>query len=340
MQEQWIRRRGGKTRFRYEAPNGRAVADAETLARIAKLRVPPAWRDVHIAPTPARAIQAWGFDVRGRKQYRYNDRAVRVRELRKHYRARQLGKSLPAIRRSLRRASMRRDQSASTVSAIALRLISETLFRPGGERYYRENGSHGITTLRKSHVSVEPDRVVFTYRGKSKQSQRHIVTNSELRTLVQRMMQSPGHRLFRYEADSSWCDLTAQRLMAYVRTLGRFAVKDFRTWGATLRAAIVLAELGPAKSETEAKRNVAIAMRIVASELGNTPAICRSSYVHPIVIARYVDAGDTITLRSLHPAPDAFAHSGEERALIRFLDRHFPERRKPSRTRILTSRAA
>jgi DNA topoisomerase-1 len=118
-------------------------------------------------------------------------------------------------------------------------------------------------------------------------------------------------------------------------------VKDFRTWGGTLRAAILLAELGPAGSTTEAKRNVALAMRLVASELGNTPAICRKSYVHPMVLARYVDDGETIVLRRAgkpKSGPDAFAHSPEERALIAFLDRHFPERRR--RPRSVMARAA
>jgi len=112
-----------------------------------------------------------------------------------------------------------------------------------------------------------------------------------------------------------------------------FSAKDFRTWGGTLRAATVLAELGPARSETEAKRNVATAMRLVAAELGNTPAICRQSYVHPLVVARYVDDGETIRLPSrYHATVGTYAHSPEERALIRFLDAHFPERRRRART--------
>ena len=126
---------------------------------------------------------------------------------------------------------------------------------------------------------------------------------------------------------------SAPKLTEFVhRRIGPFSIKDFRTWGGTLRAAIVLAELGPAVSETEAKRNVALAMRIVASELGNTPAICRSSYVHPMVLARYLDEGETISIRSAAQRRHAvLAHSPEEKALIAFLDEHFRERRRPSR---------
>jgi DNA topoisomerase-1 len=332
MAEQWIQRRGAKSRFRYEDASGRAIKDAATLQRIARLRIPPAWRDVHIAPSTHRSIQAWGFDARGRKQYRYNDRAIKLRELRKHHRVRQLGKSLPGIRRFLRRASRARELTRETACAIALRLISETLFRPGGEKYYRENGSHGVSTLRKTHVEVEAHRAVFTYVGKSGKRQKQILMNRELVALVRRLASTPGYRLFRFRDGDAWRDLTAPMLIDYVRgNIGRFAVKDFRTWGATLRAAIVLAELGPARSEAESKRNVSIAMRIVASELGNTPAVCRSSYVHPMVLAQYLDDGETIALRSLHPPADSFAHSPEERSLIRFLDKHFPERRKRQR---------
>ncbi|MEO7457049.1 MAG: DNA topoisomerase IB, partial [Gemmatimonadaceae bacterium] len=139
----------------------------------------------------------------------------------------------------------------------------------------------------------------------------------------------------RYKDGARWRDLTARDVNEYLHeTLGvDYSAKDFRTWGGTLRAATILAELGAASSATEAKRNVATTMRFVASELGNTPAICRKSYVHPIVVARYVDDGETIRLPRRHSPKDAYAHSPEERALIRFLDAHFPERRRRARAR-------
>jgi DNA topoisomerase-1 len=337
MAEQWLRRLGTpRAGFRYARPGGGVVRDVKTLTRINKLRVPPGWRDVHIAPDGHRAIQAWGFDARDRKQYRYHDRAVEKRELRKYHRVRQLARTLPQIRRALRVQSHDKELSGTTACAIALRLISESLFRPGSERYLRENRSHGMTTLRKSHVVLEPTRAVFTFTGKSGKKNRQVVANAELLPLVRRLLRTPGPRLFRYRTGSEWCDLNAATLSNYLRrNIGPFAVKDFRTWGGTLRAATVLAELGPARSETEAKRNVALAMRIVSSELGNTPAICRASYVHPMVIARYMDAGETIAIRHTRRRASgsaaAFAHSPEERSLIAFLDRHFPERRRTPR---------
>jgi DNA topoisomerase-1 len=338
MRGRWIRRKGSaKAGFRYVDFDGAAVRDARALQRIATLRVPPAWRDVHIAANRQHAVQAWGYDVRGRKQYRYHETAVEKRELRKYHRVRQLAKSLPRIRRVLREHSHHRELTCETTCAIALRLISESLFRPGSEKYVRENRSYGMTTLRKRHVTLEPHRAVFAYLGKSSRKQRQLVTDHELLRLVSRLQRTPGERLFRYRKGAEWCDLDARELIAYLRHhVGPYAVKDFRTWGGTLRAATVLAEIGPPRTPAEAKRNVLVAMRIVSSELGNTPAICRSSYVHPMVLARYVDDGETIALRRGRRSRGtaAFAHSPEERALIAFLDRHFPERRRKTRTEI------
>jgi DNA topoisomerase-1 len=336
----WIERQGTKrSGFRYVDAHGRLVRDRRVLARIDALRVPPAWRDVHIAVSPASAIQAWGIDARGRKQYRYNARAVERRELRKYHRLRSLAKQLPAIRRRLRddaRPSARADSlDADAVAATVLRLISETFCRVGGERYAKENGTFGITTLRKSHVELCDGTACFEYRGKGSIRQRQVVHDRALVRLVERQMATPGAALFRYQRDGRWQVITAREVNAYLqRRLGRFSAKDFRTWGGTLRAATVLAELGPGRSSTEAKRNVALAMRLVSSELGNTPTICRKSYVHPMVIARYLDDGETISLPTARrtAANRGRAHSPEERALIRFLDRHFPERRRRPRT--------
>lgn len=333
----WLRRLGSKrSGFRYADEAGRLVRDRRTLARIDALRIPPAWRDVHIAPSPRGNIQAWGFDARGRKQYRYHERAVERRDLRKYHRMRQLAKSLPKVRERLRADAAHPPLTRETVAATVLRLISESFCRVGGERYAQENGTYGITTLRKSHVSIEGECVVLSYLGKGNKKQRQVVVGRELAKLVQRQLRLPGSRLFRYRTeDGTWRDLTARDVNNYVHErLGPwYSAKDFRTWGGTLRAATVLAELGPARNEREAKRNVAMAMRLVSSELGNTPTICRKSYVHPIVLARYLDEGDTIPLpRSRRNAANrGHAHSPEERALIAFLDRHFPERRRRPR---------
>jgi len=337
MATRWLRRLGTKrSGFRYADEMGHVVRDRRALERVDALRVPPAWRDVHVAASARSSIQAWGYDARGRKQYRYHDRAVERRELRKYYRMRELAKSLPSMRAVLRDDAAHASLTRQTVAATVLRIITETFCRIGGERYARENGTFGITTLRNKHVAIEGDCAVLSYLGKSNKKQRQVIVSRELTKLVARQLKAPGSRLFRYRGvDGAWCDLTARDVNDYVHDrLGpQYSAKDFRTWGGTLRAATVLAELGAARNEREAKRNVALAMRLVASELGNTPAICRSSYVHPIIIARYVDEGDTIALPASrrHAVDRGQAHSPEERALIAFLDRHFPERRRRPR---------
>jgi DNA topoisomerase-1 len=337
MATKWLRRQGSKrSGFRYVDEVGRIVRDKRTLERIDLLRIPPAWRDVRIAASASSGIQAWGYDARNRKQYRYHSRAVERRELRKYYRVRELAKSLPKMRATLRRDAAHRALTRDTVAATVLRLISESFCRVGGERYARENGTFGITTLRKKHVAIDGDCIVLSYLGKSNKKQRQVIVSRELTKLVARQLAAPGSRLFRYRSiEGGWCDVTARDVNKYVHDrLGpHFSAKDFRTWGGTLRAATVLAELGAARNEREAKRNVALAMRLVSSELGNTPTICRKSYVHPMVIARYVDEGDAIALPAARrsAADRGQAHSPEERALIAFLDRHFPERRRRPR---------
>jgi DNA topoisomerase-1 len=331
---EWILRQGGKTRFRYARGDGKPVRDERTLERIRLLVIPPAWTDVHIAASARAEVQAWGMDAKGRKQYRYHSRAVERGQLRKYYRVRELAKELPEIRRRVRTHAASRTPSKRAVAAAVVRLISESFFRIGSERYAEENKTFGIATLGKRHVQLVDGCVVFTYVGKRSIKQRQTVANRELAALVRRQMASPGTRLFRYKEGSHWQNLTSRDVNDYLHeTLGvGYSAKDFRTWGGTLRAATILAELGPGRTPTEAKRNVVTTMRLVASELGNTPAICRKSYVHPLVVARYVDEGETIALPKKHvPRADVYAHSPEERALIRFLDTHFPERRKRSR---------
>src|SRR5215471_9125938 len=237
----WIRRAGPRNRFEYRDEHGHRVRDRRTLARIASLRVPPAWRDVHIARTPRSAIQAWGYDARGRKQYRYNDRAVERRELRKYHRVRRLAKELPHVRRVLhsdaRPLARAATLDADMVAATVLRLISETFCRIGGERYLKENGTFGITTLRKSHVEVRDGAARLEYRGKGSIPQRQIVHERELVKLVKRQLGTPGTALFRYRDNGKWHVIRAHDVNEYLRRrIGTFSAKDFRTWGGTLRA--------------------------------------------------------------------------------------------------------
>ncbi len=331
---QWILRLGTKrSGFRYQRADGSPVRDARVLDRIDELRIPPAWQNVHIAASPRATIQAWGMDARGRKQYRYHARAVAQGELRKYHRVRQLAHDLPRIRERLQADRARRDPTRDKVAAGVVQLIAEGLLRIGSERYEKENRTYGITTLRKSHVEVVDGRVVFSYTGKRSIRQKQVVPSAEMARFVRAMLKIPGRRLFRYRNGTQWCDLQAPDVNDYLQEIAgvAYTAKDFRTWGATLRFATILADIGPAPSERQAKSNVMTALRLVAAELGNTPAICRKSYIHPMVIARYLDDGETIRPPRRPGSRSTVAHAPEERALIRFLERHFPERRAEPR---------
>ena len=345
MARQWLLRHGSKqSGFRYARADGEDVSAPAVLERIAALRIPPAWRDVHIAVNPRSAIQAWGFDARGRKQYRYHPHAVRRGEMRKYFRVRQMARDLPVIRRKVDLDCRQPFPTREKVAAAVVRLISEGFFRIGSERYAKENKTFGIATLRKSHVHVDNGSITFEYRGKRAILQRQVVADAELAVFIEELRQLPGRRLFRYRTETGWADLTARDVNVYLRSiLGvPYTAKDFRTWGGTLRLATVLADFGPARSKREARRNVVLAVRLVAAELGNTPAICRKSYVHPMLIARYLDDGITIArdLAAVRPPRDRYAHAPEERALIKFLDRYFPERRRRRRRRRAQAAAA
>lgn len=334
MSTRWITRHGGKSKgFRYLGPTGRAITDRKQLERIDLLRIPPAWRDVHIATSSRPAIQAWGFDVKGRKQYRYHERAVAAREQRKYYRVRRLARDLPRIREALySEIASGRELTRDRVAAAVVRLISKGFFRVGGERYARENKTFGISSLLKRHVRVKGNAIIFEFMGKSNKQQRHVVVDRALATIMRAMLESPGTRLFRYTDGTTWRNLSERDVNDYVRraTSVRYTAKDFRTWGGSVRVATVLSDLGTPASDREAKKNVVLAIRLVSAELGNTPAICRASYVHPIILARYLDHGETILPRNT--GKTAAGHYPEERALIRFLDEHFPERRKRVRS--------
>jgi DNA topoisomerase-1 len=272
---EWILRQGSKQRgFRYVDGRGKAVP-AKVRARIEALRIPPAWTDVHAAASPRAAVQAWGFDVKGRKQYRYHPRTVELGQTRKHYRVRMLGKDLPRIRARIDTDFRHTLWTRERVAAGVVRLIIDKFFRVGSERYAKENGTFGIATMRKKHANVFGDQIVFTYAGKRSIKQRQTVVEKSLAKFVEGLLESPGPRLFRYQRGRKWEDLTARDINDYLReTVGvAYTAKDFRTWGGTLRAATVLADVGPAPNPSQARKNVVRARQ----HAGHLPKVVRPS---------------------------------------------------------------
>ena len=352
MTPQWILRKGAKrSGFRYVTPSGKPAPES-VKARAAALVIPPAWTDVHVAASPTAAVQAWGFDAKGRKQYRYHDKAAERGQLRKFYRVRQMARDLPAIREAVAKDFRGKGFTKRRVAAGVVRLIGEAYFRVGSDRYAEQNKTFGIATLRKKHAAVHEDRVVFDYVGKESVRQHQVIFEPGLVAFVRELLATPGPRLFRYQSKGDdgklhWHDLTSRDVNEYMHdVLGvPYSAKDFRTWGGTLRLATILADLGPGKNPRESQKNLVIALRLVASDLGNTPTVCRKAYIHPIVIARYLDEGSTIapfltraavkraTARAAAHGRGHEGHPPEERALIGFLDKYFPERRTHRRDR-------
>jgi DNA topoisomerase-1 len=319
------RRQGRKGHFRYLDSRGKRITDPEKLARIEELVIPPAWRDVWISPRPKAKLQATGLDRAGRRQYLYHPEFRARQEQEKYDRLVRFAERLPGLRNAMSEHMAREPFDPEWTCALAIRLINLGWFRVGTERYARTTRTFGITTLRKSHVSVRGSRISFRYRGKHRVWVRTAVVDDELASAMKELLKLPGgRRLFRYSYEDSFVNLTGARLNAYINEhLGEeFTAKDFRTWGGTLLAAIALAEHGPPDTETEAKRVVAGVMRAVGERLGNTPAVARSSYVSPAVVEQYLDGRTIDDFRPRHLRVVGARAKGldrEERALLALL---------------------
>jgi DNA topoisomerase IB len=298
---------GRKGAFRYVDGRGRAIRDPATIERIEKLAIPPAWRDVWISPRPNAKLQATGYDKAGRKQYLYHAGFRAAQEQAKYDKLIRFAERLPALRATMAEHLDRDELDRDRVAAIALRLINLGWFRVGGERYARESRTYGITTLTRRHVEVRGGRIRIAFRGKHAIQVRTELVDDELARALKELLALPGGaRVFRFRGDTGLQNLTSTRLNQYVKThLGaEFTAKDFRTWGGTLLAAIAFAERarrdGFPETKTDEKRSVSAVMRRVAQQLGNTPAVCRASYVSPAVVEQYLDGRTIADFRPRH----------------------------------------
>jgi len=320
------RRRGSKRRgFRYYDSKGKEITDPPKIERIEALRIPPAWRDVWISPRPSAKLQAVGIDAAGRRQYLYHPDYRAQQEQAKYDKLVRFGEKLPDIRAAMAEHMDRGDLDRERVSAVALRLINVGWFRPGSERYAKESKTYGITTLRKSHVKVRGSKIALSFRGKHKVWVHTALVDAELADALKELQKlRGGARLFRYRQGDEVMSLTERRLNDYINTYmgDEFSAKDFRTWGGTLLAAIALAERGGVGSETQAKKAVTAVCRGVAERLGNTPAVCRASYISPAVVEQYMDGRTIDDFRPRHlrvvRARD-IALDPEEQALLSLL---------------------
>jgi len=314
---------GRKGSFRYLDGRGNAIRDPATIERFERLAIPPAWKDVWIAARPRAKLQATGFDKAGRKQYIYHPAFRAEQDRAKFERLVRFGERLPALRMAMAEHLDNDELDRDRVCAIALRLIDLGWFRVGSDRHTRTSGTYGITTLRKRHVSVRGNRVRLEFVGKGKSQIRTSLVDDELAAALRELLALPGRgRLFRYERDGCMCDLTSRTLNEYVKThMGEeFSAKDFRTWGGTLLAAIGFAERN---GDGGGKGAVTAVMRVVAERLGNTPTVCRQSYVAPAVVDAYLEGRTLADFRPRHLRMVGARQTGlepEEAALLELLN--------------------
>lgn len=284
----------GKPQFLH--PDGKPVTDQNTLVRIKRLAIPPAWTGVWICPKENGHIQAVGRDAKGRKQYRYHEEWRKHRDENKFGRMMLFAKTLPGIRQRVAKDMQLPGLPREKVLATIVALLESTLIRVGNDEYARQNGSYGLTTMRDRHARISGSKIEFSFKGKSGKRHEISIQDPQLARIVRKCQDMPGQELFAYQDDNGQSrDVTSQDVNDYLRAIAgeEFTAKDFRTWAGTVLAAIALREFQQFTHQKEAKKNVVTAIESVAQMLGNTPAVCRKCYVHPQVLEAYL-GGDTI----------------------------------------------
>lgn len=321
-----IKRLGTPARgFRYRTADGKKVSKAD-LERIDALRIPPAWKEVAINPSANGRVQVVGMDAAGRWQYLYHETHTRSQEARKFRRIVKFAQALPKLRKTVARDIRQPGLSRERVLATILRILSTCFMRPGSQVYANENGSYGVSTIRPKHVKVKADVVEFDFPGKSGVRQVRQLKDKHVAKVVRSLLKRPG-QVFKFENGNGEVTKVERRhINEYIKeTMGeKFSSKDFRTWAGTLVCACALARTGIDEDDTVAtrKRKLLAAIKETASILGNTPAVCRGSYICPQILAGYAE-GRTIanyfqTLDDLTRFRGRDLHKAE-RSLLRFL---------------------
>jgi len=327
-----IRRRRGRS-FSYEEPTGEAVTDPEVLARIRALAIPPAWKDVWICPIPTGHLQAVGTDAAGRRQYLYHEAWRTRRDQAKFDHMLEFAHALPGLRERAAEHLAADGLDRERVLACATRLLDRGFFRMGTEDYAEQHQTYGLATIQKRHVRLDGELITFDYVAKSGQRRLHSVLDPPVREVVAQLKRRRGGPdLLAYKRGRAWVDIRSDDINDYIKeqTGGDFTAKDFRTWTATVLAAVAMASSFPqGRSRTARARAITRAVKEVALYLGNTPAVCRASYIDPRVFDRY-RSGLTIAgvLDQLGQAGEAGepAHQGpiEEAVLDLIEEKHGP----------------
>lgn len=326
----WWRRHGSMKRgFFYTDAEGRRIVDAESLERIRLLVIPPAWRFVRISPAAGSRLQAVGMDTTGRVQYLYHVKFAERRQRQKFARIEEFGRHLPGLRKTTNEHIALEGYPKEKVLAVMLRLINFLYFRVGTEKSARHYRTYGITTLQNKHLTIgRRGELIFDFVGKSHVQHRKILVDEELASLMKQIKElGRVGKLFHYvDAEGRHRPIKPSDVNAYLKsaTASEFSSKDFRTWGGTLLAAVCLAEIGPAEDAAVLKKNIVRAVKHVAEQLGNTPTVCRGSYIHPMVLKSYEKG---TTLEEYRPKRQRLVkrleadYEPEEIALLRLFER-------------------
>jgi DNA topoisomerase-1 len=279
--------------FRYKRPNRKRVS-SQDLSRIKRLRIPPAWTEVVVNSSSQGRLQAVGLDRAGRWQYIYHEHHTRTRAKIKYRRLIHFMEDLPKMRTTVARHLRQPDLGRERILACILRILSTCFLRPGSEVYASENGSYGIATLRPEHVLVRGDLIQFDFPGKSGVRQYRELRDRQVARVLRAIVRSRKAEVFKYQSENGeFVDVKRRHINEYIKeTMGRsFSAKDFRTWAGTLVCACALANAGSDSREKpqERKKKIAQAIKVTAQTLGNTPAVCRSSYICPEVLASFAE---------------------------------------------------
>lgn len=300
----WWRRISSKSRgFQYAAADGKRITDEKHLERIKSLVIPPAWKHVRISPAASSSLQAVGIDTTGRIQYLYHPKFAENQQKKKFAKIEKFGEFLPKLRKMTNEHIALEGFPREKVLAVMMRLINSLYIRVGTEKSVKHYKTYGITTLKNNHLEIgKKGKLVFSFVGKHHIKHRKILVDEELASVLRDLKAIGGARkLFHYlDENQKPRPVKPGDLNNYLKsaTAPEFSAKDFRTWGGTLLAAIELAEIGKTENEKELKKNVVKAVKKVAEQLGNTPTVCRGSYIHPTVIKAYENG---ITLDEFTP---------------------------------------
>ncbi len=285
-----IHREGSKAKPLYKTPEGKTINDAKSLKRIKDLVIPPAWTDVWISPYANTHLQATGIDQKGRKQYLYHKKWEQICQEAKFDRVEFFGQHLPRIREQVERDMVSRGLTQQRVIATVVWLLEHTFIRIGNEEYAKENQSFGLTTLRNKHVDVDGDRIKFSFKGKSGVEHEKDITNPTVVKTIRKCIELPGYEVFQYlDENRERHTVDSEEVNEYLQSVTgeQVTAKDFRTWGGTMLSANYLCQMDQPKTQEEKKQNIRQTCKKVSKNLGNTPTVCRSYYIHPTIFRTY-----------------------------------------------------